>query len=137
MRRWGSAILVWLVLASLAGCGQQAQGPSGAPGITLPIVKTAPSQVTWSGDVDDAATVFLQGGKAWTDNVTKKGVDNATTTFDSPLHSAPVTVKLTNVTGRGQVNVIQQPTQTDNCTVGVRILDPQSGKGSYKFMLTW
>ena len=91
-----SVRIVWLavLLAVIGeGCGQHVQGPAGKS-IVAPMVATSPTQVTWSGDVDDTASVFLQGGKAWTDNVTGKGVGNVTTTFDTPMPSDASTVKL-------------------------------------------
>jgi hypothetical protein len=101
-------------------------------------VSTHPSQVTWSGSVDDTATVYFQGGKAWVDNVTGKPVEDANATFHGDLPSSALTdVSLIKTAGRGQVALTQQPTKDNNYTAAVRIVDLDPGRDHYQFTLKW
>jgi len=101
-------------------------------------VSTTPSQVTWSGSVDDTATVYFQGGKSWVDNVTGKPVEDANATFHGDLPAnALTTVTLTKIAGRGQVALTQQPTKDNNYTVAVRVVDLDPDRDHYQFTLKW
>lgn len=95
------------------------------------------SSATWSGDVDDTATVYFQGGKSWVDDVTGKPVLATATVFQGTLPSAEATVKLDTKSGRGQVAITQQPTRDNNYTAAVRIVDPQPSSDHYTFRLVW
>jgi hypothetical protein len=124
-----SAPMIGLLLTG-AGCSQQDQQQ----------VKQQlhiQHQLSWSADVDDTATVYLQGAKAWVDNVTAKPVENTVTVFKDTLPSSPVTVQLTKTAGRGQVALVQQPTADNNYTVAVRIIDSAPDRDHYGFTLTW
>jgi len=101
-------------------------------------VSTTPSQVTWSGSVDDTATVYFQGGKSWVDNVTGKPVENDNATFHGDLPSNALTnVTLTKIAGRGQVELTQQPTKDNNYTAAVRVVDLDPDRATYQFTLKW
>ena len=101
-------------------------------------VSTTPSQVTWTGSVDDTATVYFQGGKSWVDNVTGKPVEDASSTFHGDLPSTALTnVALTKIAGRGQVALTQQPTKDNNYTAAVRIVDLDPDRDHYQFTLKW
>ena len=137
MKNTYGAIGVVLLVCSwlIAGCsnfqGNQAVAPDQQ-------VQQSQPHVSWSGDIDDSATVFVQSGQAWVDDVTGKPVQNATTVFQGTLPANDgTTVKLASKVGRGTVAVVQQPTKDNNYTAGVRILDPEPGAGHYNFVLTW
>jgi len=101
-------------------------------------VSTTPSQVTWSGSVDDTATVYFQGGRSWVDNVTGKPVEDANATFHGDLPAnALTTVTLNKIAGRGQTNLIQQPTKDNNYTAAVRVVDLDPDRDHYQFTLKW
>ena len=101
-------------------------------------VSNTPSQVTWSGSVDDTATVYFQGGKSWVDNVTGKPVEDATATFHGDLPSNALTnVALAKIAGRGQVALTQQPTKDNNYTAAVRVVDLDPNRDHYQFTLKW
>jgi len=101
-------------------------------------VSTTPSQVTWSGSVDDTATVYFQGGRSWVDNVTGKPVEDANATFHGDLPAnALTTVTLAKIAGRGQVALTQQPTKDNNYTAAVRVVDLDPDRDHYQFTLKW
>lgn len=100
--------------------------------------QTQPSQVTWTGSVDDTATVYFQGGKSWVDNVTGKPVEDANATFHGDLPATPLTsATVSKTAGRGQVALIQQPTKDNNYTAAVRVIDADPDRDHYAFVLKW
>jgi hypothetical protein len=115
-------------LPAIPGCSPQQQEQ---------IKQAQQHEVSWSGDVDDSATVYFQGGKSWVDNVTGKPVQNAVATFHGNLPSDVVTASLQSHSGRGQVAITQQPTRDNNYTVAVRIVDPEPSSDHYAFVVTW
>jgi hypothetical protein len=111
-----------MLLLAMAGCNSVSQ----------------PHQVTWSGDVDDTATVYFQDSRSWVDNVTGKPVQNINTVFQGELQpSSLITVKLVKTAGRGQVVIVQQPAKDNNFTAAVRIIDPEPAADHYQFTLKW
>lgn len=113
-----------------------AQGPGPGPNPGGP--DQAANSVSWSGDVDQAATVFFHGHHAWVDNVKGKTVTNMVFDFNPDLPpDHHVDVHLADVHGRGTVELLQQPTPDNNYTAAVRIRDPDAGRGHYHFRLVW
>jgi hypothetical protein len=49
----------------------------------------------------------------------------------------PVHVWLSDVRGRGEVEVVREPNADDDYTAVVRIKDPQAGAAFYSFNLNW
>lgn len=126
--RVAMALCAFCGLLALSGCSPQQQEQ---------IKQAQQHEVSWSGDVDDTATVYFQSGKSWVDNVTGKPVQNAVTTFHGSLPSDGVTASLQSHSGRGQVAITQQPTRDNNYTVAVRIVDPEPSSDHYSFVVTW
>jgi hypothetical protein len=90
----------------------------------------------WSGDVDDDLNIRIR----------PSGVEYATLSGKVPrrvtsnLSGIPQTgaqVGIANLSGRGSVEVIQQPSSANGYTAVIRIRDPQSGYGTYSFNLVW
>ncbi len=131
------ALSTAVVTLLVSGC-QQANAP--APNQTPMTPVLAPklaSQVTWSGEVDDAVTVNIQASKAWSDNVSGKGVSDTVTNFVGALPASAVTTRLVSKSGRGMIEIVQQPTQSNNYTAAVRVIDNDNGSSHYEFTLTW
>lgn len=58
--------------------------------------------------------------------------------FSAAVPRSPVEVKLIWITGRGQVEVVQQPSAVNGYTTIVRIDDSQKGGDKrYEFTLRW
>jgi hypothetical protein len=57
--------------------------------------------------------------------------------FSRPLPQREVRVNLDEVDGRGEVELIDQPSELNNYTARVRIRDRQGGAGDYAFSLFW
>lgn len=132
--RIGAIAAVCLALAVPA----IAQGPGPGPGPNPGGPNQALNSVSWSGDVDQAATIYFHGSHSWVDHVRGKSVSGIVSSFNPGLPIRHhVDVRLVDVHGRGTVALLQQPTPDNNFTAAVRIRDPQAGRGHYHFRLVW
>lgn len=95
------------------------------------------SQLRWSGSVDDTAIITLRGRDVRTRNEQGRGVTNVSEQVSGQLPDRRVNVELRQVSGRGQVQVIEQPSPRNNYTARVRVRDSQGGSARYSFVLDW
>jgi hypothetical protein len=93
--------------------------------------------VVWSGAVDGEVIVRFRGNNAWVEKVSGQGAWNDRFRFNAPLSSGVRAVNLDNVRGRGEIVIIEQPSQRNNFTACVLIRDRQSGASNYSFTLNW
>ena len=90
----------------------------------------------WSGNVDDTATIYLSGRDVRT-VASAKGVSNERNAVRGNLPMAPGRVWLSKESGRGNVEVIQQPNARNHYTAAIRVHDASAGSGRYTFTLQW
>lgn len=130
-----------LVGLVLAGVGATSAIPAGAqrrekdrnPGIR----GVRDGSLQWSGSIDDTVELYVRGRNIRT-VVTRGGrVLNARYSFNRNLPNRAEQVVVTREGGRGDVSVFQQPSRRNNFTAGVRLRDPQGGRGNYRFLLRW
>src|SRR5262249_17248445 len=57
--------------------------------------------------------------------------------FSNWLPRRPIQVNLIQTSGRGEIVIIEQPSQFNDYTASVRIRDRRSGSGDYYFVLGW
>ncbi len=95
------------------------------------------SQLRWSGQVDDTAIITLRGRDVRTRTEQGRGVTNVSEQVNGQLPDRRVNVALREVSGRGQVQVIEQPSPRNNYTARVRVRDSQGGSARYSFVLDW
>ena len=92
----------------------------------------------WTGDVDDALEIRIQGNHIDYRTLSGKGVRNVRANLVSGgLPRNDVQVFVTDQSGRGSVNVVQQPSSWNNYTAMIRVYDPRPGYGAYNFDLGW
>jgi hypothetical protein len=91
----------------------------------------------WNGRVDREVQVVMRGGQVWTNQIgrTEPGRGRSRVMETLPQRDGQVTVQLVN--GRGNVDVIQQPSAQNNFTTIVRIQDPGSGSDTYRLAAYW
>jgi hypothetical protein len=90
----------------------------------------------WSGDVDDNLEIQLQpSGISYRTvrGASPRGVQSAV----SRIPRSDVELMINQTEGRGQVFVVQQPTEENGYTARIRVRDPQPGFGHYAFSVTW
>ncbi len=96
------------------------------------------SLVRWTGDVDDALEIRVQGNHIDYRTLSGKSVRHVRADFaNGGLPRNDVQVLVTDQSGRGSVSVVQQPSSWNNYTAVIRVYDPRSGYGAYSFDLGW
>ena len=94
--------------------------------------------VRWTGDVDDALEIRIQGNRIDYRTLSGKSVKHVRANFwNGGLPRNDVQVFVTDQTGRGSVSVVQQPSSWNNYTAVIRVYDPRPGYGAYSFDLGW
>jgi hypothetical protein len=95
-------------------------------------------ELSWHGDVDDVADIRIQGRRV--EYVSRSGQPLRNVSFDirgGGLPRRSVNVELDVARGRGNVVVVQQPTERNGFTAVIRVIDRRSGYGDYDFDLRW
>ncbi|HEX5073991.1 MAG TPA: hypothetical protein VFW03_12320 [Gemmatimonadaceae bacterium] len=94
--------------------------------------------VRWTGDVDDALEIRIQGNRIDYRTLSGKSVKHVRANFaNGGLPRTDAQVFVTDQTGRGSVSVVQQPSSWNNYTAVIRVYDPRPGYGTYSFDLGW
>jgi len=92
----------------------------------------------WSGDVDDALEIRIQGDRIEYRTLSGRTVRNVRADLTrGGLPRRDVQVVVTDSYGRGSVNVVQQPSSYNGYTAVIRVTDRQSGYGDYRFDVSW
>lgn len=96
-----------------------------------------PEALTWSGKVDEEAVVSCQGKTCSSSAARGAPVAGEHFKFTRPLPDRAVDVTLGQRDGRGEIRLIEQPSERNHYTARVLIRDPQAGSADYSFKLTW
>jgi hypothetical protein len=92
------------------------------------------SLLRWSGNVDGEIEIRLQNGRIDYRTLSGQqptGIRSSLGNEGGQRYSGSVAIG--GMQGRGQVNVIQQPTSQNGYTTVIRVRDPQGGYGFYSF----
>lgn len=96
------------------------------------------SALRWTGEVDDALEIRIQGNRVDYRTLNGKSVRNVRADLGrGGLPRTDAQVFVTDVYGRGSVSVVQQPSSHNNYTAVIRVYDPRPGYGDYSFDLNW
>lgn len=92
----------------------------------------------WSGEVDDALEIRIQGDRISYRTLSGKSVrDVRANLAGGGLPRNDVQVFVNNENGRGSVSVVQQPSSYNGYTAVIRVYDPRPGYGDYSFDVSW
>ncbi len=94
------------------------------------------SALVWSGEVDDNLNIRVRPTGVEYSTLSGK-VPRAVSSNFRGLPQTNARLAITNLSGRGDVTIIQQPTSANGYTAVIRVRDPQPGYGSYSFSLIW
>jgi len=114
---------------------------AGAPVAAAQWGRQAPRQgvelFEWAGRVDREVQIVMRGNRVWTNNVGRTEPNNERSRMHAslPRQQGEVAIQVTD--GRGNVDVIQQPTAQNGYTTIVRIQDPRSGSDAYRLAAYW
>jgi hypothetical protein len=92
----------------------------------------------WSGNVDGDLRIALRRGQIGYEVASgqqPRDVRSRVLSTQIPRDDVQLMVSLRQ--GRGAVQVLQQPSQFNNYTAIIRVVDPQGGYGYYDFDLMW
>ncbi|MGO8671703.1 MAG: hypothetical protein ACLQVD_10110 [Capsulimonadaceae bacterium] len=140
----GKNRLNWIVpalvaaLVAVGSCALPANAdPNDFPGggFHRPIMRVG--QLQWSGNVDDTTVIYVHRDSVRTVTISGKDATNVNPVLRGRLPRRPEFVDLTDVSGRGDVRIVQEPNPRNDFTAAVRIHDPQPGRGFYSFTLRW
>jgi hypothetical protein len=92
----------------------------------------------WTGDVDDAVEIRIQGDRVDYRTLSGKSLRNVRANLLSGgLPRRDVQVVVSDESGRGTVSVVQQPSSHNGYTAVIRVYDPRPGYGDYRFDVSW
>jgi hypothetical protein len=93
--------------------------------------------MTWSGTVDHEALIEIRGRRVSARAVRGAAVNSNQGNFSSALPRRSVNVRLEQLSGRGRVELVEQPGANNNYAALVRITDSDGGSDQYSFRLAW
>ena len=91
----------------------------------------------WNGRVDREVQIVMRGGNVWTNDIGRTEPGRARSRAISVLPRQEGEVAVQVLDGRGDVDVIQQPTSRNGFTTIVRIRDPRGGADNYRLAAYW
>ena len=92
----------------------------------------------WTGDVDDAVEIRIQGNRVDYRTLSGKSLRNVRANLLSGgLPRRDVQVVVSDESGRGTVSIVQQPSSYNGYTAVIRVYDPRPGYGDYRFDVGW
>ena len=92
---------------------------------------------TWSGTVDREAVIVMRGAMLETRGDGFNDFRDARYRVSEALPRAFGSVSIARADGRGDVEVIEQPSPFNGYTARVRVRDRQSGADRYRLVVTW
>jgi hypothetical protein len=88
--------------------------------------------------VDDVAILYIRSDQVREEDIAGKPIRAERFEFSQPLPSTRLrSIELTEVSGRGRVELVEEPWEGNRFTAVVRISDPASGNARYRFKLVW
>jgi hypothetical protein len=94
--------------------------------------------IAWSGVVDGVEEIIISGSSASVRHIGGNSPREVRASFSAAVPRSPMEVKLIWQTGRGPIEIIQQPSPANGYTTIVRIDDSQKGGDKrYEFTLRW
>jgi hypothetical protein len=96
-----------------------------------------PSGARWAGQVDGRVRISFRDNRASSQRLSGQQIYGEQVAFGSPLPRRSINVDVNKLRGRGEVNLVQQPSSNNNYTAIVEINDSDSGADTYDLELTW
>jgi hypothetical protein len=93
-------------------------------------------RIVWSGRVDGRVRLSIQGNRSWVDRISGGPVSGAQADFGSAL-PRNTGVQVRKVSGRDDVEVVEEPSSSNGYKLVIDIDDNDSGPGDYVIEVTW
>lgn len=94
-------------------------------------------RIAWSGRVDQEARISCRAKSCVAEAANGAPVADEHVKFSRPLPNREVQVSLEQTEGRGEIRLVEQPSERNQYTARVSIRDPQAGTAEYSFLLVW
>jgi hypothetical protein len=92
----------------------------------------------YRGNVDESSVVIIRGNQVREEDLFRRAIRGSRLSLSRPLPSEYVRVlDLVDVSGRGEIELVEKPWEGNDYTAVVRIVDPQRGSAPYSFRLVW
>jgi hypothetical protein len=103
--------------------------------VTSPIYSSG--RATWRGNVDDRVNIMVSGNEIWEETIS--GIPSLGATFDIQgyLAANQGSIRVSKRTGRGSVQVLQQPSAANGFVGVIQIYDPSGGPDRYEIDINW
>ncbi|MGH9427619.1 MAG: hypothetical protein ACRD2L_15110, partial [Terriglobia bacterium] len=94
-------------------------------------------RLRWRGTVDGESQLTVRRSDVESRTLSGLPASGINFNFTSPLPRRAVDVRLEKKKGRGNVELVQQPSRNNDFTVVVQIRDEKGGSDQYEFELIW
>lgn len=94
-------------------------------------------RLRWRGRVDGETQLLVRRSSVESRVLSGLPVSGITFNFTSPLPRTSVDVQLEKKKGRGDIEIVQQPSRNNDFTAVVEIRDKKGGSDDYEFELIW
>ena len=94
-------------------------------------------RLTWSGSVDGEAVIECRDNRCDPQSTSGAPVRRDRFQFSRPLPKRAVRVSFESTSGRGEIRLLEQPSDSNGYAAKVLIRDNQGGAGDYAFALGW
>jgi len=91
----------------------------------------------WAGRVDKEVRIQLTGGRAYVQPMGNREARNGNGQMLGGLPHEDGVLRVERIEGRGDIDVIQQPTASNGYTATLRVRDPSSGAANYRIVAVW
>ena len=93
--------------------------------------------LSWRGRVDDVIEVEIRGDQLYERAVSGQQAIDVSSRFNSNMPRRRVNVKVEKLRGRGNVEIVEQPSSRNNFTAIVRLRDTRGGADDYEIEVYW
>jgi hypothetical protein len=94
-------------------------------------------RMTWRGRVDDVVELEIRDTSARERRVSGQPTYGVRVQFDGALPRREVNVRVNRLRGRGRVEVIEQPSNSNGYVAVIRITDSDRGADDYEIEVSW
>lgn len=102
------------------------------------VSSVAEERFQWRGQVDGVDEILIRGSEVRIRHLEAKPIQRQDHRFTAPLPEWDVEVELHKIEGRGDVELIEEPSSWNDYTAVVRIDDSDDiGDGYYEFQISW
>jgi hypothetical protein len=90
------------------------------------------------GQVDDVAILRIRADQVREEDLAGRPIRGERFFFTQPLPGSRLrSIELTEISGRGLIELVEKPWEGNRYTAVVKITDPRAGVGRYSFKLVW